>query len=224
MQRCQIGVLYEGTAQKSAVFGVIPREGTSHVSPPSRCRDCRFSSKQRSNSLSHCLCGPHARFAQPRRSSGARRICSCPRIAADEKRNSMASFRLFAGSELSIGTVLARRSRSPRKSSRGAEHAAGGKSVQFEKEAEVRSRLAARRHSYALLPIGYPLGRFGQYAASRSQMSSQRIGGGSLTGICSDGKPSMCCSVGAFRSREEFTRRVLVNPDLIPRIWLLCSR
>ena len=32
----------------------------------------------------------------------------------------MASFRLFAGSELSLGTVLARRSRSPRKSSRGA--------------------------------------------------------------------------------------------------------
>jgi hypothetical protein len=32
---------------------------------------------------------------------------SCPRIAADEKRNSMASFRLFAGSELSLGTVLA---------------------------------------------------------------------------------------------------------------------
>jgi hypothetical protein len=32
----------------------------------------------------------------------------------------MASFRLFAGSELSLGTVIARRSRSPRKSSRGA--------------------------------------------------------------------------------------------------------
>ena len=26
-------ILYEGTAQKSAVFGVIPREGTGHVSP-----------------------------------------------------------------------------------------------------------------------------------------------------------------------------------------------
>ena len=35
------------------------------------------------------------------------RVRSCPRIAADEKRNSMASFRLFAGSELSLGTVLA---------------------------------------------------------------------------------------------------------------------
>jgi hypothetical protein len=40
-------------------------------------------------------------------------------------------------------------------------------------------------HSYALLPIGYPLGRF---AASRSPMSSTRIDGASLTGICSDHK------------------------------------
>ena len=28
----------------------------------------------------------------------------------------------------------------------------------------------------------------------RAPMSSARIGGGSLTGICSDGKPGMCCS------------------------------
>jgi hypothetical protein len=34
------------------------------------------------------------------------RFVSSPRIAADEKRNSVASFRLFAGSELSLGTVL----------------------------------------------------------------------------------------------------------------------
>jgi hypothetical protein len=90
----------------------------------------------------------------------------------------MANFRLFAGSELSLGAVLARRSRSPRKSSRGAEHAAGGKSVQFEKEAQAALGLPPGVHSYALLPIGYPMGRFGQYAASRSQMSSERIGGG----------------------------------------------
>jgi hypothetical protein len=38
------------------------------------------------------------------RSSGARTTRSCTRIAADEKRNSMASFRLFAGSELSLGS------------------------------------------------------------------------------------------------------------------------
>ena len=34
--------------------------------------------------------------------------------------------------------------------------------------------------------------------------------GGSLTGICSDGKPGMCCSDRRLRSREEFTRRVLL--------------
>jgi hypothetical protein len=73
----------------------------------------------------------------------------------------MANFRLFAGSELSLGAVLARRSRSPRKSSRGAEHAAGGKSVQFEKEAQAALGLPPGVHSYALLPIGYPMGRFG---------------------------------------------------------------
>src|SRR5205085_11301692 len=67
--------------------------------------------------------GPHARLAQPRRSSGARRVCSCPRIAADEKRDSMASFRLFAGSELSLGTVLASAISESWKSSRGAERA-----------------------------------------------------------------------------------------------------
>jgi hypothetical protein len=39
-----------------------------------------------------------------------------------------------------------------------------------------------------------PWGGLGQYAASRSPMSSARIGGGSLTGICRDGKPGMCCS------------------------------
>jgi hypothetical protein len=40
-----------------------------------------------------------------------------------------------------------------------------------------------------------PWDGLGQYAASRSPMSSARIGGGgSLTGICSDGKPGMCCS------------------------------
>jgi hypothetical protein len=33
-----------------------------------------------------------------------------------------------------------------------------------------------------------------QATAAGSLMSSSRIGGGSLTGICSDGKPGMCCS------------------------------
>jgi hypothetical protein len=55
----------------------------------------------------------------------------------------------------------------------GAEHAAGGESArprgdiddsvlaQFEKEAEAALGLPPGVHSYALLPIGYPMGRFG---------------------------------------------------------------
>ena len=53
------------------------------------------------------------------------------------------------------------RSRSPRKLSRGAEHAAGGKSIQFEKEAEAALGLPDGVHSYAIIPVGYPMGRFG---------------------------------------------------------------
>ena len=33
--------------------------------------------------------------------------------------------------------------------------------LQFEKEAEVALGLPPNVHSYALLPIGYPMGRFG---------------------------------------------------------------
>jgi len=38
-----------------------------------------------------------------------------------------------------------------------------------------RTRIAPGVHSYALLPIGYHMGRLGQYAASRSLMSSMKI-------------------------------------------------
>ena len=58
--------------------------------------------------------------------------------------------------------------------------------LQFEKEAEAAFGLPPDVHSYALLPIGYPMGRFGQSAVSRSQMSSMKIDGASLIGICSD--------------------------------------
>ena len=73
-----------------------------------------------------------------------------------------------------------------------AEHAAGGASarlgcdpddavdLQFETEAEDALGLPPGVHSYALLPIGYPMG---QSAALLSQMSSMKIGGASLTEI-----------------------------------------
>jgi hypothetical protein len=80
MQRCQIGVLHEGTAQKSAVFGVIPREGTGHAPPRSRCRDCRFHPNQRSNPLSHCLWSPpKARLTAPikRRLNNTQLLANC---------------------------------------------------------------------------------------------------------------------------------------------------
>jgi hypothetical protein len=48
MQRCQIGVLYEGTAQKSAVFGVIPREGTGHD------RDAEIAAFIRTKGVTRC--------------------------------------------------------------------------------------------------------------------------------------------------------------------------
>ena len=54
--------------------------------------------------------------------------------------------------------------------------------LQFEKAAEAALGLPPGVHSYALLPIGYPLGRF---AVSRSLMSSSRTGGDRLTAICS---------------------------------------
>jgi nitroreductase len=58
--------------------------------------------------------------------------------------------------------------------------------LQFETEAEAALGLPPGVHSYALLPIGYPMGRFGpvRFAVSRSPMSSTRIGGVSLAGIC----------------------------------------
>ena len=51
--------------------------------------------------------------------------------------------------------------------------------LQFEKEAEAALGLPPNVHSYSLLPIGYPRGRF---AVFRSPMSSTKISGASLFG------------------------------------------
>jgi hypothetical protein len=87
----------------------------------------------------------------------------------------------------------------------GTEHAAGGASarpgyptlttlyLQLEKETEAALGLPPNVHSYALLPIGYPMGRLGQSAASLSAMSSRKTGGASLSGICSDPKYPVDC-------------------------------
>jgi hypothetical protein len=54
----------------------------------------------------------------------------------------------------------------------------------IEKEAEAVLGLPASVHSYALLPIGYPIGGLGLSAMFRSSMWSMKIGGVRLTGIC----------------------------------------
>jgi hypothetical protein len=54
--------------------------------------------------------------------------------------------------------------------------------LQFEKEVEAALGLPPGVHSYALLPIGYPMGRC---AVSLLPMSSMKIVGASLTAICS---------------------------------------
>ena len=52
--------------------------------------------------------------------------------------------------------------------------------LKFEKEAEAALGLPPNVHSYALLPIGYPMGRFGPVRRVPSPMSSMRIAGVSL--------------------------------------------
>jgi hypothetical protein len=84
--------------------------------------------------------------------------------------------------------------------------------LQFEKEVEAALGLPPGVHSYALVPIGYPMGRF---AVLPSLMSSMKIDGARLTEICSDGKLGVCCS--RFGGREEFTPRVPVYLDRMSR-------
>jgi hypothetical protein len=87
--------------------------------------------------------------------------------------------------------------------------------LQFEKEVEAALGLPPGVHSYALVPIGYPMGRFGRFAVLPSLMSSMKIDGARLTEICSDGKLGVCCS--RFGGREEFTPRVPVYLDRMSR-------
>jgi hypothetical protein len=82
--------------------------------------------------------------------------------------------------------------------SSGSEYATGGESarrgptlttlyLQFEKEAEAALGLPPNVHSYALLPIGYPLGRFGPVRrVPLADVVYKRINGASLLGISSD--------------------------------------
>src|ERR1700731_2202040 len=57
--------------------------------------------------------------------------------------------------------------------------------LQFEKEAEAAFELPPNVHSYALLPIGYPMGRFGPVRRIALTDVSTKIDGVRLTGICS---------------------------------------
>jgi nitroreductase len=58
--------------------------------------------------------------------------------------------------------------------------------LQFEKEVEATLGLPASVHSYALLPIGYPMGRLGRSAASPSPTSSLRTDGVRLARSCKE--------------------------------------
>jgi nitroreductase len=53
--------------------------------------------------------------------------------------------------------------------------------LNFEKEVETALGLPPDVHSYALLPIGYPMGRFGRFAACLSPMSSMKTNGVALS-------------------------------------------
>jgi nitroreductase len=61
--------------------------------------------------------------------------------------------------------------------------------LNFEKDAEAALGLPPGIHSYALLPIGYPMDGLDPYAVSHSPISSMKIDGASLTGICSAPNP-----------------------------------
>jgi nitroreductase len=61
--------------------------------------------------------------------------------------------------------------------------------LNFEKEVEAALGLPPSVHSYALLPMGYPIGRFGPVR----RISSMRIAGASLPTI------SKCGNLGIMR-------------------------
>jgi hypothetical protein len=97
--------------------------------------------------------------------------------------------------------------------------------LQFEKEAEAALGLPPDVHSYALLPIGYPMGRFGPVRRiALSDVVCEDRWWAALQGSVATANRACAVLIDAFRSRKEFTRRILVNPDLISRKSLLCSR
>ena len=88
-----------------------------------------------------------------------------------------------------------------------------------------RTQIATRRPLCALLPIGYHMGRFGPVRRiALSDVVYEDRWGPDLPGSVATANRACAVLIDASRSREEFTRRVLVNPDLISRISLLCSR
>jgi hypothetical protein len=80
-------------------------------------------------------------------------------------------------------------------------------------------------HSYGLLPIGYHMGRLGPVRRiALSDIVFEDRWGPDLPGSVATANRACAVLIDAFRSREEFTRRLLVNPDPISRISFLCSR
>src|SRR5215831_1890311 len=77
---------------------------------------------------------------------------------------------------------------------------------QFKKEAEVALGLSSSVHSCALLPIDYPMGRFGPAVVFRWPISCMMMGGPDLSGsvatqsvVCHD--PSVCLVSDPTRSK-----------------------
>jgi hypothetical protein len=88
--------------------------------------------------------------------------------------------------------------------------------LQFEKEAEAALGLPRGVHSYALLPIGYPMGGSGQSAVSRSPMSSTRIDGVNLTGICRTNESCIIARATVIqRSARADSRKRLGSDELL---------
>jgi hypothetical protein len=85
--------------------------------------------------------------------------------------------------------------------------------LQFEKEAEAALGLPPGVHSYALLPIGYPMGRFGPVRRVPPPVSSLRTDGSGLPDDKSQGGDYACSGVqmalalaGAEPHRGAYTR------------------
>jgi hypothetical protein len=74
--------------------------------------------------------------------------------------------------------------------------------LQFEEEAEAALGLPPGFHSYALLPIGYPVGRSGQSAVSLSPMWFTKIGGAHVIGIKNASLRLNAAALGLWRATK----------------------